>query len=320
MSNCKGDAQHMIMLKVMEKRKSVHEYKHKSINEDTMQDLMSKLEERPDMHQAEDVDFVLLEDGKHVFENLKGADGINSDAIKAPHYMAVLAEKTSHYLMVAGYLAEWFILQATRLDIGTCWIETANMSDRLKNVLNIESSKQIVGLITMGYAKGEHNNTDHNTSQIGRISPFTNLGYSNIETEVIHDYKVGSKSVDNIVYMNKWGRKSSVEKLKKYGLAEVFYYMRMAPSWRERQPWKFIVSGEYIVLLIDRSNLVMEDETENYIVEIDAGIAMIYFEVAMHCEGLPGHWMFDCDTTMYEIPENYFIAGCYTYSGWSPSE
>jgi len=302
------------MLKVIEKRRSVREYKHKVIHDDTMSELMSILDNQPDMYQDESVEFIFLKDGKQVYENMNIAADFKGETIKAPHYMVVLAEKKSHYLLIAGYLAEWFILHSTRLGIGTCWIETVNKSDQMKTMLNIESDKEMVGLIAMGYSKGgfkqKHNDS---TSHIGRISPFTSLGYSNIELENSQESISLSKALNEIVFINNWGEKASMEILDQYGMSEVFYYMRMAPSWGNREPWKFIVSGEGILLLIERPNLVMDNEEDNSIVEIDAGIAMIYFEVAMHGEGMPGHWYFDCDTDKYEIPEDYFIAGCYAY-------
>jgi hypothetical protein len=42
---------------------------------------------------------------------------------------------------------------------------------------------------------------------------------------------------------------------------------------------------------------------------------MLYFEVAMHDIGLPGHWNTDdlSDADKYQIPENCFIGGYYTF-------
>ncbi|GKT31028.1 nitroreductase family protein, partial [Aduncisulcus paluster] len=68
--------------------------------------------------------------------------------------------------------------------------------------------------------------------------------------------------------------------------------------------------GTKIVLVIERDDRV-DDRAE----EVEAGIAMIYFEVAMHDIGLPGHWKTDdlSDADKYQIPENHFIGGYYTF-------
>ena len=94
------------------------------------------------------------------------------------------------------------------------------------------------------------------------------------------------------------------------GIDEVLYYMRLAPSWGNRQPWKFILDGEKIVLVIEKA-----DKVSSHKEHIEAGIAMIYFEVAMHGQGLNGKWTIKCEEceNSYDLPEEYFIAGYFGY-------
>lgn len=305
----------MKMLKVIEKRRSVREYKEKHIPANVIEGFKALLDKRPTLNLDENIKFLYIEDGASVYKALDGVAGYNGVMIEAPHYMAILSEKSSNYLKVAGYLAEWLILHMTKEDVGTCWIETANKSDKVKQLLEIESQKEIVGLIAMGYSKMEHRLSHiYDTSKSGSVSPLTDLGYPHIDPNYSKEPVSNRKSIEDIVYLNKWGNMASTEKLTDYGLAEVFYYMRMAPSWGNRQPWKFVVTGDQIILAIDGNNPYTEDANDQFIAEIEAGIAMLYFEVAMHDEGLPGHWNFECDSTDYEIPDTYFVAGCYTYN------
>jgi len=305
----------MKMLKVIEKRRSVREYKDKHIAESVIKGFEELLENKPNLHMDEDVKFLFLEDGKSIYKALDGCAGYNGVMIKSPHYMAVLADKTTDYLKVSGYLAEWLILHMTKEDVGTCWLETADKSDEVKGLIGIESKKELICLIAMGYPKSDHRLSHiYDTSKSGSVSPLTELGYPNIDPQYSKEPVSNRKSVEDIVFMKKWDQKASVKQLSDYGLAEVFYYMRMAPSWGNRQPWKFIVSGERIVLAVDRDNPYTDDVKDPIIAEIEAGIAMLYFEVAMHDEGLPGHWHFECDASEFEIPETYFIAGIYTYN------
>jgi hypothetical protein len=58
-----------------------------------------------------------------------------------------------------------------------------------------------------------------------------------------------------------------------------------------------------------------DERVSDYSEEVEAGIAMLYFEVAMHDVGLPGSWKTDSleDTDKYDIPENHFVGGYYTF-------
>jgi nitroreductase len=301
------------MLKVIEKRKSVREYKDKKIDTDVIKELNDILEKRPEIGTT--VEFSFIENGDKVFDALDGFAGYNGVMIKAPHYMAILSENKPNYLMESGYLAEWYSLHMAHKNIGTCWIELSNKSEQAKKMLGIESDKELIGILAIGYSKAEHHvSRIYDTTKGGSISPLTDLGYPNIDPVYSKGAVSGRKPIDEIVFMNNWGEKASIEKLEQFGLAEVFYYMRMAPSWGNRQPWKFLISGGKITLAIELDNPFTDSEDDRYISEIEAGIAMLYFEVAMHDEGMPGHWNFDCDANSLNIPEEYFVAGAYTYN------
>lgn len=303
----------MRMLKVIEERKSVREYKEKKIQADVINELNEVLETRPKMGDA--VEFKFMENGEMVYGMLDGFAGYNGVMIKSPHYMAILSEKNSNYLKISGYLAEWYSLNMARKDIGTCWIELANKSDKAKELLGIKSDKELIGILAMGYPKADHHvSRIYDTSKGGSISPLTDLGYPNIDPSYSKGAVSSRKPVDEIVFMNKWGEQTTIAKLEQFGLAEAFYYMRMAPSWGNRQPWKFIISGEKIVLAIETDNPYTENTDDRYVSEIEAGIAMLYFEVAMHDGGMPGHWNFNCDAEEMDVPKEYFVAGCYTYN------
>lgn len=303
----------MRMLKVIEKRKSVREYKEKQISNEVINELNGILLKRPEI--GKEVDFVYLEDGNKVFDDLNGFAGYNGVMIKAPHYMAILSENKPNYLIEAGYLAEWYSLQMAHRDIGTCWIELSNKNEEAKKMLKIDSDKEIIGILAMGYGKTEHHvSRIYDTTKGGSVSALTDLGYPNIDPSYSKGAVSGRKAINEIVYMKNWGEHATIEKLEQFGLVEVFYYMRMAPSWGNRQPWKFLISGEKIVLAIEINNPYTDSSDDQYISEIEAGIAMLYFEVAMHSEGMPGHWNLECDGNALDIPKEYFIAGCYTYN------
>ena len=63
----------------------------------------------------------------------------------------------------------------------------------------------------------------------------------------------------------------------------MFYYVRFAPSVLNKQPWRFLVNKDSVVLLLkynkDESPMLM-----------DAGIIMYYFEALSEAIGLNSKW------------------------------
>jgi len=301
----------MKMLKVMEKRRSVREYKDKTLSSKDQKHVITYLDDYPKLSQKTDVEFKYLEDGKDIASKLEGIAGYSGVMITAPHYLLVMASESDTAYKAAGYAGEWIILNVTKHEIGTCWLDGVDQSDKIKSLLKIESDKVVVGLIALGYAHAEPRLSHiYDTNMGGSVSPLTDLGYPNIDPEYSKEPVSNRMSIDKISYLKTWGAAVDAEELQKRGYDQVFYYMRMAPSWGNRQPWRFILDGTKIVLVMERDERV-DDRAE----EAEAGIAMIYFEVAMHDIGLPGHWNTDdlSGADKYNIPEDHFIAGYYTF-------
>jgi nitroreductase len=92
-----------------------------------------------------------------------GIYGINIFAKKAPVLVAVISERgtfiakvggflrdTRYYLIDIGIAVEHFILQATELGLGTCWIGWFNEKEA-KRILSVPESKKIDIVISVGY-------------------------------------------------------------------------------------------------------------------------------------------------------------------------
>lgn len=300
----------MKMLKVMEKRRSVREYKDKALSSQDLQQVMDYCETYPKLSQKTELEFNFLENGEDVASKLEGTAGYSGVMITAPHYLLVMASDSDTIYQSAGYAGEWIILNVTKHDIGTCWIDGVDQSDKIKELLGVKSDKKVIGLIALGYAKYEPRLAHiYDTNLDGSVSPLTDLGYPNIDPKYSKEPVSNRLSIDEIAYLKKWGEEVDADELRRRGYDQVFYYMRMAPSWGNRQPWRFILDGTKIVLVMERDDRV-DDRAE----EVESGIAMIYFEVAMHDIGLPGHWNTDdIATEKYDIPENYFVGGYYTF-------
>lgn len=303
----------MKMLKVMEKRRSVREYKDKMVSMEELDKLMQVLENPLKLEEDQAVELVFLEDGEMVYRALEGVAGYSGVMIKAPHYFAVLAEEKGHYLSAAGYLAEWFVLNAAKLDLGTCWIETLDKSDYAKRLLKLEDRRFLVALIAIGHPKAEHRIANIFEGKAAGMSPYTEAGYSDKNITYSEEPVSARVSVEELVYLKKWGENATTEILESYGLIEAFFYMHLAPSWGNLQPWRFVVEGQRILLAINKENPFKENANDEVLAAVEGGIAMLYFQVAMHDLGLPGKWNLNVEPGTYAVPDNYLIAGVYQY-------
>jgi nitroreductase len=293
----------------MEKRRSVREYKNKALDKKQVMDIVNSYDYNKALVEGVKFDFIYFEDGDNIYQILNGVVGYSGVLIKAPQYAVLLSDEKPGYLYNSGYVGEWISLKFAREDIGSCWIEVGDKDKEVKEILGITSKKRIIGLMALGYPKMDVRLSKiYDTIVDGHISPYEELGYPNIDTEFSKEPVSYRHSVEDIVYKNEFGNKMTFEEIEKSGYLDALYYMRLAPSWGNRQPWKFIIRKDGIILLIEKST---ESESE-MTAQIEAGIAMLYFKVAMHDLGLPGDWKNINGETDIDVPKNYFYGGIYS--------
>ncbi len=297
----------MKMLKVMEKRRTVREYDQAPLNAVTMTAIEDLIESMPIFTGTEKVDFIVLENGETVFEALKGVAGYNGHMIEAPHYFLITCSGDAADYQTVGYLGEWLALQLAKKDIGTCWISVNDNREMVQSKLEIEIDGTIAALMAFGEPK-----EDKKLSKIYTFGETTRQQsqrkFEESDSLVKDENYAYKNAITEFVYLKSFGTEMEYDEIAKRGLDEVFYYMRNAPSWGNLQPWKFILVSDCIVLAMEKN-----PEIEQYIQDVDAGIAMLYFEVAMHDNGLAGKWNLDTEAYAQKlsIPENYNLIGYY---------
>ncbi len=298
----------MKSLKLAEKRRSVREYKNKRLTPDHREYLNYLLGDKPGIVDKTNVEFRFIENGFEKAPGLEGLAGYKGRIIEAPHYYAILGDEDSKECKIAGYVGEWLILNATKEDIGTCWIEVTH-SDEAKKVLEIESQKRLLALIALGYPKSERRLSNiYATTGKGSLSSLTDLGYPDIDTSYSKAPVSGRKSITEFVFTDEWGRVPTLDELEKLGVHEVLFYMRLAPSYENRQPWQFLLKGKSIELYIEKSDTISEIAQC-----LDSGIAMFYFEVGMHDIGIAGHWEISEYDQPQGVPDHYRMVAQYMY-------
>ncbi|CCY48193.1 MULTISPECIES: nitroreductase family protein [Peptostreptococcus] len=233
-------------------------------------------------------------EGEEAYKRLYGVAGYNGVAVKAPTYLVLLSENKDHYIENAGYVGERAVLKTRDLGLNSCWV-TFNDQDAVKKALGIESDKEVVALIAMGYAA--NGGVKVETS----VKTGDNYSKADIKVEGTGSSRI---ALEEMVFIDEWNNNATVEVLEERALLDAFSYARLAPSALNKQPWRFIVDGGKVVLAIDSENY-----SGSYINKIDAGIVMLYFGVILDVTMFDSKWGFDNLDKDYKIPSNYKVVG-----------
>lgn len=239
-------------------RKSVREFREKSLNSDMLDKVRDILENMLSGDEKSYIDLLLYENGKMISENLQGKAGYGGVMINSPQYIAVkLRDREEKTVIEAGYYMQKLVTEIIKLDLGTCWITVNYVADDVKEKTFGENSKNIEYLLAIGKEK--------------RRNPFEKKAFS------------VKKGVEELVYDGEIEELFDVEELESKGLMDIFFYVRFAPSTRNLQPWRFLIKDNTI-------ELILKYEKWYESILIDAGIAMYYFEQLANYEGIKSKW------------------------------
>lgn len=258
---------------IMEEIKSTRDYKNTKVKSDLLKKVVEAGKNALKGHSLE---IVLLEDGEKVQKLLEGKAGYYGKFIPAPHYVAVVGDQSAKAKTDAAYVTEMMRFSAHEEGLGTCWITVPN-SDEVKAALGIDSAKVLCSFLSIGqiYAGIFKKDTQQKSSR---------------------------QAATEISFLEKWGATPTWEELSDRGFAEIFYLTRFAPSWGNRQPWKFLVTAHKIYVCAEKN--VGED------IDLDFGIVKFYFEKACVDQGIH---IQESDTLerAADIPDDYEVRAVY---------
>lgn len=296
----------MNKLEILEKRKSCRDYIKKELVAEDRRNLFSLLQAPHPMGNVPGYELVFVEDGERAAIKLGGFAGYSGVMIEAPHYLAVFSKDDPDSVRKTAYAVEGIILKMLTMGIGSCWITVLD-SHAAKISMGWRGKDELVALVALGYPK-ESNYFSRLFSNLKHplVNPLKE-GYTGLNLETKNDIPLREET-SSFVYLDRWGNSTDYDELERRGLDRVYYYLKYAPSWGNRQPWKFIVDHDDIILCIHK-NPQVSDIAEN----LDGGIAMFYFKLAMDEHGLSGRWTFDDHHKDYGIPEDYWMAGRFTF-------
>ncbi len=262
--------------KIIEDIRSIRDFKKDTVDNGIIQEILEIGKNATGLGEGRNVSILFIDNGRELVEKLSGKAGYFGKLIEAPHYLVLTSSEFPGYVENSGYIMELMRLKAWKEGLGTCWLSIED-EDALKGALGIESHTRLVAFTAIGHQYKGIFKKD--------LSP-----------------RSDRHGVEEIVYFENWGNICPVDILEKRGLMNVLHYTKLAPSWGNKQPWRFIVDNDKIILTIKK------DEKKE--VKLDAGIIMLYFEKAAHEEGIQGDWSINTDKELkYNIPEEYEVIG-----------
>lgn len=157
----------MKFLELINKRYSCRNFLNKPVERKKIKLCLESARLAPSACNSQPWKFIVIDDptlkNKLCDKIFSGPYKINTFAKKAPLIVVVISEKstflakvggllrdTNYYLIDIGTAVEHFILQATELGLGTCWIGWFN-EKQTKKILNVPNNKKIDIVIPVGY-------------------------------------------------------------------------------------------------------------------------------------------------------------------------
>lgn len=247
----------MSFIQTIETMKTVRDFKNRPIPAEILQELIARTQATAGLLPDKSFSFRVIEDGAGFFEMMSGKAGYYGKMIAAPQYVALFDTPGFGTFESSGYHMELLRLNAWRLELGTCWLSMDTPVD-LAPWVTEPAAGSAVALVAIGY-------TDSGLFRQDVLKTSSRMPLS------------------DLVYLEKWHQRCGLDELEARGLSEVLYYGKLAPSWGNRQPWRFILHQEKIYLTV-------HPDTDEKRVRTDAGIVMLYVQQAAHDRGLPMKW------------------------------
>lgn len=180
-------------------------------------------------------------------------------------YMAFISgsQVTPLNLLRAGYSGEAAILEAVRLGLDTCWIGAHFRSGKVAEQMGLDPGVKVYGVSPLGHGQPGMKNVS---------------GHKRLEIESL---TVGTQQQEL------WQ-------------ASALEAARLAPSDRNRQPWRFVVGADSILLRLDAAPKTRLD----YWKYMDCGIVMLHLELGALRAGKRGEWQYilkGCDAARFVV-------------------
>jgi len=177
-----------MLLDTIKQRRSIRNFQNQPIERDKIYLCLEAARLAPSACNTQPWRFVIVDDkelkDKLCSEAFSGIYSMCSFAKTASVIVVVISEKqkfltkvggairgTQFYLIDIGIACEHFILQATELGLGTCWIGWFD-ENKVKKVLAVPKEKKVISLIAVGYYQDSHPFSEKNRKSLNEIVSF----------------------------------------------------------------------------------------------------------------------------------------------------
>ena len=225
------------MIKAINLRKSVRNYKNESLTSEDLQKVKTIINEAKPLHYNIPMGVFLIEEGEKITDTFKGLIG-KYTKVTAPHYIAFTSEIKEGHLENIGFIGEEIVLKLTELGLGTCWVGAAIKEDQFKNIVRVQPNQNYIIIVAFGYPAQE-------------LKPVT-----------------GRKRLD---------KSKIVSGAYEYQYETIVQAFIDAPSAVNSQPWKLIIEqNKFDLYLENRSFLTKKLLKEMNHVDIGIGLSHLY--------------------------------------------
>ena len=203
---------------------------------------------------------VLLEDGaEEILCGFLGAFG----RIRGADMLLVLIGEASYpnHEVSVGFLGEGIILHATSLGLGTCWVSGTYSRRAVEARVKLGDSEKVMAVSPIGFAKRPKQGVGERAVEASKELHWRKPLGSMIRGLPVKDFPPG--------------------------YSEVLEAARLAPSAVNRQPWRFTVESDGIVVSAARFELLPMAARR-----LDCGISMLHLDMAARVKGIRGEWKF----------------------------
>ncbi|MBN2405966.1 MAG: nitroreductase [Coriobacteriia bacterium] len=178
----------------------------------------------------------------------------------APSALAFVGRKEAPNVEAAvGYTGEAVVLEATALGLDTCWVGGMFSPRHAAALGGIAPGERVYAVSPLGHT-------------IERVSTKERIIFGMGKPKFRREHE---QIAEGVATWPEWAR-AGVEAA------------RVAPSAMNRQPWRFRMDGDTVIIATDGTDTVKVSK------RLDCGIAMLHFELAVLAAGAQGAWEF-CD-------------------------
>ena len=280
----------------MRQRISVRHFETKPVPDNILKDVITSAEQSLALDDTIPVRFHLVKEGLLIAKLLNPLVGTRLLFGSAPHFVVATSEEKPSFMLNMGFRMEQMILYATQTGLGTCWIGGMFSEKQISEFMNLARGERIIALTPLGYPdKSLLGRATHDVIELGAM----NFGRR--------------KPLREIAFGPAWGillQSADSE------LLEALECARLAPSWANTQPWRFLVCQEEVIAVADARRRYSNVRQGKHYYRLDVGIAMAHFFLAAREMGWSGRWRVTGFALLevarkHGIPEEYEVLGIY---------